>query len=56
MFEIVILLLALGATYLIVAFLSWLVCVAFGIKWSWLLALGIWAAMALIRMVLPKRG
>lgn len=50
----VLLVLAIG--YLAVALLTFVVCAAFGFEWSWLTALGVWAAIILIRMALHGRG
>lgn len=50
----VILVLAIG--YIAVALLTFVVCAAFGFEWSWLTALGVWAAIVLLRMALPDRG
>ena len=46
----VIVIIALGAIigFLCVAGLVWLVCWAFGLSWSWKLAIGIWAVMMLV--------
>lgn len=41
----------LGASYLIVAGLTYLICLGFGLEWSWLLALGVWAACVLLRWI-----
>lgn len=38
----------LAVSYFAVAFLVWLICLAFKISFSWLLALGIWAILFLI--------
>lgn len=50
----VILVLAIG--YLAVALLTFAVCAAFGFEWSWMIALGVWAAIVLLRMILPSRS
>lgn len=42
----------LAITYLIVCGLLWLVCFAFGLEWSWTIALGVWAACLLLRWIL----
>lgn len=42
---------ALGASYLVVAALTYLMCLGFGLEWSWLLALGVWAACGLLRWI-----
>lgn len=44
--------LVLGASYLLVAGLTFIVSLAFGFAWSWLLALGVWAVCMIIRWVL----
>lgn len=41
-------------TYLAICGLSWLVCFAFGLEWSWGIALGIWAACLILRWVLSS--
>ena len=40
-----------AASYFIVAGLTWLVCLGFGFEWSWLLALGVWAACLILRWI-----
>jgi len=40
----------MGITYLVLAFLVWLFCIAFGFEFTWLLPLGIWASLAIFRM------
>lgn len=40
----------LGATYLVIAGLSWLVCFCFGLPWNWFVPLGIMAIFMLVRM------
>lgn len=39
----------LGLSYLIVAGLVWIICFGFGLEWSWLISLGVWALLILIR-------
>lgn len=41
---------ALG--YLFIAGLTYLICLGFGLEWSWLTALGVWAACIIFRWVL----
>lgn len=41
----------LGLSYLLTAGLVYLVCLGFGLEWSWLLSLGVWALMILLRGV-----
>lgn len=41
----------LGLSYLLTAGLVYLVCLGFGLEWSWLLSLGIWALLILLRSV-----
>lgn len=41
----------LGLTYLAIAGLTYLICLGFGLEWSWLLALGVWAACVLLRWI-----
>lgn len=48
-FMIVVFLVALS--YLATAGLVYLVCLGFGFEWSWLLSLGVWALMILLRGV-----
>lgn len=33
---------------LAVAFLSWVICMAFSLSWSWMLPFGIWAVIAML--------
>lgn len=40
----------LGVSYLATAGLVYLVCLGFGLEWSWLLSLGVWALMILLRI------
>ena len=47
----VLILLALGASYLLMAGLSWLVCFCFGLPWNWLVPLGLLALMLILRWV-----
>lgn len=47
----VLILLALGASYLVMAGLSWLVCFCFGLPWNWLVPLGLLALMLILRWV-----
>lgn len=42
---------AVGLSYLIVAGLTYLICLGFGLAWSWLLALGAWALILLLRSI-----
>lgn len=44
-------LILLMLSYLIIAGLTYLVCLGFGLPWSWLMALGVWALIVLIRYV-----
>lgn len=39
----------LGLSYLLTAGLVYLVCLGFGLEWSWLLSLGVWALLILLR-------
>lgn len=48
-FMLVVFLLGLG--YLGTAGLVYLVCLGFGFEWSWLLSLGVWALLILLRSV-----
>lgn len=41
----------LGLSYLATAGLVYLVCLGFGFEWSWLLSLGVWALLILLRSV-----
>lgn len=41
-----------AATYLVVAGLTYLICLGFGLTWSWLLALGVWALIVLLKIVI----
>ena len=41
----------LGLSYLLTAGLVYLVCLGFGLEWSWLLSLGVWALLILLRSV-----
>lgn len=41
----------LGLSYLVTAGLVYLVCLGFGFEWSWMLSLGIWALLILLKMV-----
>lgn len=47
----VLILLALGASYLLIAGLSWLVCFCFGLPWDWLVPLGLLVVMMILRWV-----
>lgn len=40
-----------GLSYLLTAGLVYLVCLGFGFEWSWLLSLGVWALLILLRSV-----
>lgn len=40
---------ALGISYLATAGIVWLICLGFGLEWSWLLSLGVWALLILIK-------
>lgn len=42
---------AIAASYLVISLFVWLVCVAFGFTFSWLLALGIWAIICLVGFI-----
>lgn len=46
----ILLVIALG--YLFIAGLTYLVCLGFGLEWSWMIALGVWAACVIFRWVL----
>lgn len=49
----VLLVIAIGALgYLFIAGLTYLVCLGFGLEWSWPIALGVWAACVIFRWVL----
>lgn len=48
LFYIVGILITFGLSFLISAGLIWIVCWAFGLAWSWKLALGLWVVMLLI--------
>lgn len=37
--------------FFFVAFLSYLVCLGFGLTWSWMLAVGVWAVCVLLRWI-----
>ena len=41
----------LGISYLATAGLVYLVCLGFGFEWSWLLSLGVWALIILLKQV-----
>lgn len=41
----------LGISYLCIAGLVYLVCLGLGFEWSWLLSLGVWALIILLRQV-----
>lgn len=41
-----------GITYLIIAGLTYIICLAFDLPWSWLIALGVWAVIILARYVI----
>ena len=41
----------LGISYLGTAGLVYLVCLGFGFEWSWLLSLGVWALLILLRSI-----
>ena len=47
----VLILLALGASYLLMAGLSWLVCFCFGLPWNWMVPLGLLVVMMILRWV-----
>ena len=47
----VLILVALGASYLVMAGLSWLVCFSFGLPWNWLVPLGLLVVMMILRWV-----
>lgn len=47
-----IILVIFGLSFLLVAGLTYLVCLAFDIAWSWLLALGVYALIVLIGMAI----
>lgn len=38
--------------YLVVAGLTYIICLAFGLSWSWLMALGVWATCVLLRWIM----
>lgn len=42
-------LLLYALSFLVVAGLSYLVCLGFGFEWSWLIALGVWAGCMIVR-------
>lgn len=42
---------AIGVSYLVISGLSWLVCTSFGLSWNWWVPLGIMAAVILLRIV-----
>ena len=46
-----VILVLLALSYLFIALMSYLICLGFDLNWSWLLALGVWAAMVLIWML-----
>lgn len=48
LFYIAVILITFGLSFLISAGLIWVVCWAFGLAWSWKLALGLWVVMLLI--------
>lgn len=41
----------LGLSYLATAGLVYLVCLGFGFEWSWLLSLGVWALLILLKQI-----
>lgn len=41
----------LGASYLVMAGLSWLVCFCFGLPWNWFVPLGLLVVMVILRWV-----
>ena len=45
-----------GISYLIVAGLVWVVCFAFGLEWSWLISLGIWVILILLKGIFSIEG
>ena len=47
----ILILFALGASYLVMAGLSWLVCFSFGLPWNWLVPLGLLVVMMILRWV-----
>ena len=46
----------LGLAYFIVAGLTYLICLAFGFPWSWLIALGVYAVIILIKLFFGRSG
>ena len=47
-----ILLAAMVVSYLFVALLVWIICLAFGFEWSWMLSLGVFAFIVLLQFIL----
>lgn len=41
----------LGASYLVMAGLSWIVCFCFGLPWNWFVPLGLLVVMVILRWV-----
>lgn len=37
--------------YLVCAGLTFLICMGFSLEWSWLIALGVWAAILLVKVL-----
>lgn len=46
----------LGLVYFIVAGLTYLICLAFNLPWSWLTALGVYAVILLIKLFFGRSG
>lgn len=46
-----IIIVVLAASYLVIAGLSYLICLGFGLVWTWLLALAVWAAIILLWVI-----
>lgn len=51
-----VIIIAITMSYSVVAALTWIACMAFGIQWSWLLALGVWAVLMLLSMAFKSNG
>lgn len=43
-----------GISFLLTAVMLWLVCLCFGLPWSWQIALGMWVALAGIKAVFGR--
>ena len=43
---------SLGFSYVITALVTWLICFGFGFEWSWVLSLGVWGIVILLRWII----